>query len=1236
VSPPPLQPDDPITSIDVIVHTSMRDGSSSDNDVYVGLFAGDDDYWPEIDSDDNDFETGDIKSYALPSWYFAGRIVNDIRRLCLHTEWNSSTDWGLGWIALKVNGTFLYQPPSMQKTKTVLVWFAAGDTWCVDDFKPLEFTAPKLASAGLPDASPDQKYEPVLTAVGGRKPLTWELEQPSFEGFVSVPTLTAIGDTRQARLEGHTLKGKDLPDTVEWSAALVIKDADGKIDQEYTLHMRVIKTLPAPTIASFDPIFGWPKTPPTVPEAVVVTVRSKDDDFDSRKPDATQVLFPSAGGGEIGGKLAASDQITSSEIKVLVPKGAVPGKLKVRTAFGEVTSAGTFTAHPTGFRFTSGFPFTNSSSFFPDEFAWERYEETFGMDEMWMTAFDNTIVPDPIATAFWSFTQFFIGEGCCHGYCLSSLQLQAGLLGSNAYGGGSNYPLEEAIWGLGDAQTGPNYSLSNLIQSRQLAMLSDEALSYYLDELDDIPNVSGQLCEMDARPALTDVKASVGGEGWTNPRMIALAHACWPWEGHVVLPYGTGADQAAANLEDIFVYDPNKPAQIKSTDDRKSYIAVKPESGQWNYPFNYGGSDAKDFSGLYLFTIPFELYGHQYDWSIPSPETLISGDIGLILLGCAGTDKGGRTLQLSDEQGRTLIERGQLVRDRERWPDSARVIPLLGVEHEQHPLIALIKKARLSWIVAPRGEEPTLLSIVRGSGLTDSGLGLTVEEIETQVVVTHDGEVDEIAAAPMKGQASVILRVDRRFRETLEGLRWSVRVKSLAAGKPVALRPAPDGRGVVLEPKTADQCEFDVRVEHRDRMGRTRTLQCDGLTCPAEAHALLQIAPEQIGSPDAKPLHVEVRKTSDDPPISEIDLGEQFSTPVVRLPARMISDAPGSDLKAKRSVALSMGATMGASGDSKVQLHARGETLSMTPRGPRLMLAGGSRPVRVVAVDEQGRRSFPHEIFITIPEPGKKPVPVHSLAPADVMATPGSTVSIPVSCFVDGIAVHDVTFALSARDRLSGASGPMLGWRGRGTFLPAAELDGVEVEVTKALKVGKSWLNVQVHLSWDSDRAKSGLFELGELRLIVPPEMSYGSMFVIRGLKGTALAGSSDHDLNVIPSAIRIWGGPEPSEVSIRGSDEVSEDETIELELDAKGIAQPPSNSGWWLTYHGGRAELGPIPGKPTRVALTGKRAGPVVVHVVCGHITAERAFRIRPTVRQNVYALASKLRLQNLSKILK
>src|SRR5262249_49538685 len=160
------------------------------------------------------------------------------------------------------------------------------------------------------------------------------------------------------------------------------------------------------------------------------------------------------------------------------------------------------------------------------------------------------------------------------------------------------------------------------------------------------------------------------------------------------------------------------------------------------------------------------------------------------------------------------------------------------------------------------------------------------------------------------------------------GLRWSVRVNALTAGKPVGLRPAPDGRGVVVTPKTADPFAFDVRVEHRDRMGRTRTLQCDGLSCPAAAQTFLTIDTNQLGSPNAKPLHVSVAATDQQAPIAALDLGERLTTPVVRLPARMIGPAAGSDLKQKHAVELDMQATIQANAGRTVRLSARGEVVA--------------------------------------------------------------------------------------------------------------------------------------------------------------------------------------------------------------------------------------------------------------------------------------------------------------------
>jgi hypothetical protein len=1220
----------------VIVCTAAADGASTDDDVFVSLFDPDF-FWPQLDTPDhNDFEAGEIDSYQLPPWYLVGRTVSDIRHICvkLESSFGGRAPWGFGWIAVKVNGNsddWLYQPPDgMLPTKYAYAWLDTDQPVCVDDFKPREFTAPVVTSAGLPDANSNSPYEATLNASGGRRPLTWELEQPDIAGFVSVPTLKAIGDTRHAVLSGYTA---NITDNVEWTAYLVVKDADGRLG-ECDLNMRVIVKLPPPTIASFDPSFGWPAAPPVVPSPVVVTVHSADDDFDSRTPTSTQVLFPTSGGGEVAGTLAGGDQITSSTIKVTVPQGAVPGPLKVKTAFGEAVSQDTFTAHPTGFRFISGYPFQNNKNLFPDDYAWERYEETFGIDEMWITAFGQKVVHDPIAEDFFLATQFLIRHGCCHGFSLSSLQLEAGLLGSGAYtfGGNSKYPLDNTIWSLGNTLTGPGGNLSNLIQSRQLVMFSDEALSYFFDQLDNIPNVSGEICEMDARPALEDVKACVGSEGYQNPRMIAICNACLPWEGHVMVPYGT---HPSGDKEDIVVYDPNKPAEILNIDDRHSFIEVDPSSGDWSYPFNFGSSSAELYSGRYSFTIPFEQYGHQYDWSLPSPETLITGD--LSLLGFGGTDDAGMTIEIGDGEGHILVARGKIVTEPSRWPDGIRLIPILGQTNSDPATpVALIKNVPTRWIVAPKGSEPTRLAVVRGRGVGGSALGLAVEEIAAATVITHDGATDTIEAAPASGTGSLLLCAGRSFADVVEALRWSVRVHDVSADTPVSLRMSDDQRGAIVEAKGSKPIplQFDVRVEHRDRMGQVRTLQHDGLSCPEGAQALLHIDASTIGAANATPLRVITQKSDATEPLSDTSVGEQTSSPVVRLPARIVQAPPGNGDHATDQVVLDAQPTIAANPGRTIELRARGETLTPTSAGPALSLEAGSRPIRIIATDTLGNSSFPHDLFVTIPEPGEKPVPVNSLGADDIYANPGDLIAIPIRCYIDGSAVNEVTFGLTARERLSGQPGKMLSWAAAdNTFTHAPELKGSTVQATTAPGAGA--INVQVHQTWPVEAARRGLFTLGELHLQVPADMNYGSTFIIRGFSGTAVAGGRrQYDLNIVPWAIRIWGGPEPTSLEIRAPATVFEKQTVKIELAADGIAGPVTNCGWWVTNHGGKAGLLVVDGQPEAANLNALRAGPIVVHAVCGRTTAEQAIRLQPVQAANLLALASHLQLQNVVKL--
>jgi hypothetical protein len=101
-----FEPDALITKIHVQLHTAAVSDASTDSDIFIELFD-----WPpgledvgkilgpwsaEIDTaDENDFEGGGTKTYALPGSYFGGRIVNDIVRFVIHKGDDSGSGWGL-------------------------------------------------------------------------------------------------------------------------------------------------------------------------------------------------------------------------------------------------------------------------------------------------------------------------------------------------------------------------------------------------------------------------------------------------------------------------------------------------------------------------------------------------------------------------------------------------------------------------------------------------------------------------------------------------------------------------------------------------------------------------------------------------------------------------------------------------------------------------------------------------------------------------------------------------------------------------------------------------------------------------------------------------------------------------------------------------------------------------------------------------------------------------------------
>jgi hypothetical protein len=1242
-----FEPDEPITSLKVKLHTANVSDASTDSDIFVELFD-----WPqelkqnlppiftsgpyatEIDTDNyNDFEQGNTDWYELPSFYYGGRIVNDIRRICLHKGDDSGSGWGFGWIRIDVNGRELWTSRRFAETPDDPIWLEDGDSWCDPDFKPIEFVAPSIVELGLRDWGSDKYYIHFLHVVGGRKPLTWQILTwqggggDAFDDGPRIATLPMHDDGTEVMFVGHTVATQG---TATWSGVIQVTDADGRKSSK-KMSMKVTTQLPPPSISSFTPNFGWPPLPPAEPGGVVVTVAGKN--FDSRPMGFTRVFFNGTAG-QIEGKVV---DLTASGLKVKVPTGAISGPLFVKTPFGEGTSSASFTAHRNGFRFIGGYSFYNttkdddSSDGFPNVFAWERFEQTFGLCDMWLCVLDQAVAPDPVATLFYATAHDTIDNGCCHGFSLLALQMRYGIVSVTPFQkDGRKYPLDDALWDM----TGPNApstGLSNWIQSRQLVMFSDEAMSYYLEKLDDIPNVDGELCEMDARPALEDMKLAIAS-GLSDPRMIAFAKNCAPWDGHVVVPYAVEAPGGA--FEQIRVYDPNKPAATGDPSDQNSLFEVDTDNGKWSYQWSSGGV----WRGLYMFTIPLSRYGYQDDWSIPGLDTLL-GTTG-ILLGSAGVGGGARLVQVSDAGGRELLNRdGSTVMDRSRWPAGAAAVPMLSPRDGRARMVALTRTPQepspLTFTVAPapgRGQAGEGLFALTRSG----GSGFSVEGIEAilGVRVAEDADTggNRVEIAPVEGSTSVIARFAQRLPES-SGLTYAIRARDITTARPLVASSTADGRSVILRPQEA--LTFDLEVTHVSGIGQVRTLECDGIEVPGGSTCSIGVEDiELLEEPGAAPIVLDV-----DPGAGgDVDhwrLGRRLTGPHVSAPHRvvrgrpLIAIGPGDPSKLRGGVQIPITGSTGGEPDPSLRFRSlSGVPLSDDGEVLTAEVAAGTHPVRIVAEDGAGRRSFPRTVFVTIPEPNHRPIPPLTLFGRDADAQPGSTVSIAIGAYLMDQPINRVVFDLSARERRAGEGPehPELV-----SFALSDAISSIGGAVTA--EAGRGGITLHVEVQWDATHQLTGRIDVGTLSLTVPASTRLGSTFVLRGLHGTAASSTEriEHALNVLPIAVRVWGGIESAALTIEGPEEVPERGQIDLRAVVGDAEAGSGNEGWWVESGTGRARVSQDPGDGRMATLTGQRAGLVRVVVVVGTTTADKVIRVTPAIRPNLLGSSIRIRTEQL-----
>jgi len=1198
-----FEPDEPINSMKVVLHTADVFDADTDSDIFVELFD-----WPEemavplpfpcaveIDTDDyNDFERNDTRPYHLPKWYFKNRIINDIVRICLHKGDDGGSDWAFGWMSLEVNGKPLFSnmdPGNINKP----TWLSDGQKWC-GNWTRIPFVKPSIQTLGLRDAGANESYKVKFTAKGGRKPLKWEVTKSIGSAFTAKPGFTDTNtDGTETFFTAHTVQATT---NLAWTGEIRVTDAEGRITL-MTVSMRVIFSLPAPTLASLFPEFGWPGLAPAEPSPTTVLLTGKD--FDSRKAGATRVFFRNpANTSSVEGKVL---DMTSSKLKVEVPAGAGQGPLKVKTPFGEVDSAQSFTAHPNGYRFTSGFPFVNNHKKFPDTFAYERYEETFGITDMWLCdpITELPIVPNPVAHMFFVCTRGVISNGCCHGFSITSLQLNAGFLPTRVFAKqGTGEPVEDGLWDFQGPDKLSN-GISNIIQSRQLVVFSDEAMSYFLDKIDDVPNVSGNLCEMDANPALASVKQALANK-LLNPLILAFAKNCSPVDGHVVVPYSIEDD---GKFKRIRCYDPNHPALTDDPNDENSFFTVNTANGSWSYK-----GKAEEWNGFYMFTIPLSEYGHQWDWSLPGIGTL-TGTLGL-LAGLA-TAEGGDIVQVTDASGRTLFDdAGGWNLARSQWPEGARPVPLFEPSRHKPKMVALTKPVPLTFTLRPRSggaptDPPAMLSILRGGDCS-----VAIEEATTTMNIRFDPSRNEVQLSPVAGKASAIVRFTQRFSDTSESLSYAVRLREISAERPALAEPGSDRRSITV---SGNGNPMDIEVTHCDRHGEQRIFECDGLDVPADARATFQVPDTQaLDKRGATPLafDLQIGGATTRQMLGQRITGLQVVAPyrVLRLrPVISIGGATTVDMTidVSRSRLSGTGVRLASLYGAGIEGHEGGKV--------RVSLPTGSRIVQLVAIDQTGRRSFPRTVFATVPAAGQPVVPVLKVFGERTLVAPGTTATLSIGAFLSEFPAARIVLDFSVRDRISGMGSKFPELLETFDLSPELTAVGASVKVTRAL----GGLTLHLELSWSPTKALSGRIGLGDLAVRIPGNFGFGHTFMLSG-KGIAVSGSgtqtAQEPVQVLAPLIQIWGGGQPASVTIEGPAQVREDAEIMLEAVATDLPPDANNAGWWTNGITGRARaLQSAPGS-RKIQLKGQRAGLVRVSVVVGTVVAETIIRVTPNVQ--------------------
>ncbi len=376
----------------------------------------------------------------------------------------------------------------------------------------------------------------------------------------------------------------------------------------------------AGAVLNFSPVSGW--TPYRLQPGTEVTLHG-----DGFVPDA-QVRF-----GNQMLDLATPTFVSAdhSEMRVTVPRLAMPGPITIVEPNGQFSTAQSFTVM--SYRSVNGFAFEN---FTCSGVSWGTVQALFGRDRMYLP-WPLSFIPNPLAWEFVGIADLSLGGGQCFGISRVDDELMHYAAGIAAYPQQANATYQ-SIWNI-DGPGYPGLDIHDYVHVQHTAQLSAEGLHNIVAE------VTAHLLG-DAQTQIYDEIAGAlsGGEF----PLVSIQDG----DAHTMVAYDLEDNPAGPGNYFINVYDSNRPYtsdEDTNADLHASSVAVsririyQDYTGNYSYSYDMGN---RTWGG------PLHELVVTTDDVIPAVPTMPDSLTGLLTF---ITGSSAHVTQLSDAAGHNLL-----------------------------------------------------------------------------------------------------------------------------------------------------------------------------------------------------------------------------------------------------------------------------------------------------------------------------------------------------------------------------------------------------------------------------------------------------------------------------------------------------------------------------------------------------------------------------------------------------